>query len=531
MSQTATTTAEVPVELIPPGHPVRQKIQDALVALSLANLLMLSASFRLLYSADMGYFNKLAPAPPALLALVVNILWVAVVAYLLIRVRRRCRHWLALLGLDALFMLSLLVPADFCRRYIFEFADYRLIGFLKRPATLAGAVVLLGLFAWQHRRIARLAAVLVGLLSPLALFALARIVLMTLGVVHSEHLVAGPALLPPAPVKPGQPRVVWIIFDEMDQRLSFDQRPPGLKLPELERLRGESVQVTNAYSPGESTLISMPALISGRRFSSVAVRNRSDLSLTLADTGVTTNWSELPSVFDGARALGLNTAVVGWYHPYGRVLGRSLNYCSCYPLPPSEPARAPTFGTSMAREIACLSGSLYLRHVYADLCRGSIADSLSVVTNSTYGLVLLHLPPPHKPAIYRPDKDEFTIFASSKTQGYFDNLVLVDRTLGRLRAAMEAAGQWNRSWLLVSADHSWRESMLFDGKRDKRVPFILKAPGPGSALTCSTQINTTLTRDLLLAILRGDLTGQQNALAWLDAHPSTDMPVAHQRGD
>jgi hypothetical protein len=96
---------------------------------------------------------------------------------------------------------------------------------------------------------------------------------------------------------------------------------------------------------------------------------------------------------------------------------------------------------------------------------------------------------------------------------------------------MEATGQWNRSWLLVSADHSWRESTLFDGKRDKRVPFILKAPGPGSALTCSTQINTTLTRELILAILRGELTRQQNALSWLEAHPSTELPVAHRRSD
>ncbi len=516
---------------LPSRHPLWQKIRDALVALSLANLCFLNASFRMFYSTDHGYFNKLAVAPSAVLALAVNILWLGVAGFWLIRFRRRQRDWAPLLAIDTLFLLALLLPVDFCRRNVFEIADYRVVEFLKRPMVLLGVLLFLAGFVWQHRRVARVAAIVVGLLSPLAVFALARIGLMSLGLVPSERAAADPVLLPPVAVREGQPRVLWIIFDEMDQRLSFDQRPPGVNLAAFDRLRAESVQATNAYSPGESTLISMPALISGRRFSTVAVRNNSDLTFTLADTGAGTNWSELPSVFDSARSLGVNGAVVGWYHPYGRVLGRSLSYCSWFPFPPSEPARAPTFGASMLREIACLAGTIYLRHLYVELCRDSLRDSIGVVTNGTYGLMLLHLAPPHKPAIYKPDKGEYSIIAVSKTKGYFNNLALADYFLGQLRSAMETSGQWNRTWLISSADHSWRESPLHDGIRDHRVPFLVKAPGPGAARTCSTQINTTLTHDLILAILRGEVTNQQSSLSFLEARPSTDLPVAEHRED
>jgi hypothetical protein len=114
--------------------------------------------------------------------------------------------------------------------------------------------------------------------------------------------------------------VVWIIFDETDQRLAFEQRPAGLDLPEFDRLRHESLCATNAYAPGDSTAYSMPALTIGQRVSAVSVKRASDLALTLEDSGKVVLWSKAPSVFSAARELSVNTGLVGWYHPYNRVL-------------------------------------------------------------------------------------------------------------------------------------------------------------------------------------------------------------------
>lgn len=97
--------------------------------------------------------------------------------------------------------------------------------------------------------------------------------------------------------------------------------------------------------------------------------------------------------------------------------------------------------------------------------------------------------------------------------------------LGKLRRAMEASGQWNQTWLLVSADHSWRESELYDRRLDLRVPFILKAPGTAASVTYSRQFNTVVTCDLLLAILRREINGPSEAAAWLATHGSAQPTI------
>ena len=114
---------------------------------------------------------------------------------------------------------------------------------------------------------------------------------------------------------------------------------------------------------------------------------------------------------------------------------------------------------------------------------------------------------------------------ASETSGYFDSLALADVFLGKLREAMQAGGLWDRIWLIVTADHSWRESRIYDGRRDYRVPFLLKAPATAAGATYCKPLNTVLTHDLILAILRGEISGQAQALAWLDVHSAPLPPV------
>lgn len=493
-------------------------MKAGLVALSLANLCFITPWFSLLYDADLGYFNKLPVTRAALLALLANLSGFAFLAWLIMRALHRFRNrWLHLtchLG----FLSLLLLPADFCRRTVFHVPDYQVVAFFRHSLVMLALAALLACAVWKRRLTARVAATVVGILSPLALFVIAKTILLLLGVQHLAQHQSEPSLPALVPVVEGRPRVVWIIFDETDQRLAFEQRPAKVQLPEFDRLRGLSLCATNAYSPADNTLPSMPGLILGRPVSQISIRSASDLTLTFADTGKLASWRETPSIFAAARDMGVNTALVGWAHPYARVLEHDLNFCEWYPIPAFEPARAPGFGSSMRAQIGCLAGALHIRELYANLCRASLAESLSVVTNASYGLVLLHLPPPHKPGIYNPDTDQFTIYGTSKVTGYFNNLILADRSLGKLRRAMEGSGEWDKSWLILSADHSWRESRLYDGRRDLRVPFLLKAPGGTKPMTYSPGINTVLTHDLILAILRGEISDLENAAAWLDAH-------------
>ncbi|MGA2241833.1 MAG: sulfatase-like hydrolase/transferase [Verrucomicrobiota bacterium] len=503
---------------IPLPQPLKQKVKDGLVAFSAANLCFTSAWFTMLYDQDYGYFNRIPVMAPSLLALLMNIFGLAAVIWLAMCLRRRFPNRALHFGLHLAFLALLLIPMDFARDQILHIVGHQVVVFLMQPVMLVCIPVFLALIVWQHHVAAQIAAVLVGVMAPLAFFTTCKIVLLCLSVTHLSQSTGDQVLQLPGPVSGDHPRVVWIIFDCADYRLAFEQRPASVLLPEFDRLRGKLLFCVNACSPGNSTISSMPALISGRRISEISIASAADLNCTLADTREKTTWGRMPSVFAEAQALGANTALIGWYHPYDRVLGDGLNYCKWYAFPSFEPARAPTFTAAMRRQIACMVWPLHLHRIYVSIYQDGLRESLSLVTNATYGLILLHLIPPHLPGIYLPDKNELTPWGKSGTIGYYRNLALADLELGKLRQAMEASGEWDKTWLIISSDHSWAGSVLYDGRQDTRVPFIVKPPGKNEAITYSPAINTVLTHDLILAILRNQIINQQDLVPWLDKH-------------
>ncbi len=517
-----------PAQTVPPAEhhegtislpkPLKEKIKDGLMALSLANLCFIGSWFPILYDADAGYFNQIPVEMPSLLALLVNIFGLAAVIWLALRVRRRFPNRVLRLGLYLAFLALLLIPADFFRGEILHIVSTRIIAFIKQPMAMVSILAFLALVVWKHNFTVKIAGVLVGILAPLAFFTVGKSLLLILGVIHLNQQISEPVLPPPGPVSGNHPRVVWIIFDCTDYRLAFEQRPANVRLPEFDRLSNESLFCFNACSPGNCTISSMPALISGRQMSEIGIANASDLNCTTADTKEKTTWRRLPSVFAEARTLGANTALIGWYHPYDRVLGKGLNYCKWYPFPMVEPARARTFARALQREIVTMVRPFHFNRMYIKICQDSLRESLPLATNATYGLILLHLPPPHGPGIYLPDKNEFTTWGVNFPPGYFKNLALADFELGKLRRAMETSGEWDKTWLIISSDHSWGDSSSYDGQYDTRVPFIVKPPGKNKAITYSPAFNTVLTHDLILAILRNQITNQQDLVPWLDEH-------------
>jgi len=339
----------------------------------------------------------------------------------------------------------------------------------------------------------------------------------------ARHTVQTASLFP-TPSPSVEPRVVWIIFDELDQRVGFSSRPKGTELPELDRVSAEGLQSTNAFPPGVSTLVSLPALTTGRYVISAKPVARDELNITYANASAPVGWSTQPTVFSRARELGFNTALVGWYHPYTRLFGSSLNYSMWYSYPPYQPAQKDTVLQGMITQIWSLVSPLQQRRMQIDLYQKSLENSRDLVKDGRYGLVFLHLPGAHYPGIYDPTKGTFTLTSFSRIRGYFQNLQLTDKTMGTLRCDMERAGQWDRSWVIISSDHWWRDARGYDGQLDYHVPFILKAPGKNQPMIYGAPLNTVITRDLVLAILRKEISTIPEAVAWLDRHPAPPAP-------
>lgn len=324
------------------------------------------------------------------------------------------------------------------------------------------------------------------------------------------------------------PRALWIVFDELDQRTAFVDRPPSVDLPEFDRLRSQALYSLNAFPPGGETMISMPALTTGQLIANAVPASLNELNLTLADKSVV-GWSKLPNVFSQAQSEGFKTALVGWYHPYCRIIGNSLDSCMWEPLVTEA---SPTLERmNLKQSMALWARTAFHRIPFAFRLFSKEANALTeqkrhhaeeymrLVSGaqrsilSDANLILLHFPIPHTPGIY--DRATGSVSLAPQTQ-YVDNLVLADRTLGELRRTLETAGIWDSSTVLITSDHWNRESTAVNGRRDHRIPFILKIAGQKTGVEYATPFNTILTRDLLMELLRGKLRAPEKVIEWLD---------------
>ena len=338
------------------------------------------------------------------------------------------------------------------------------------------------------------------------------------------------------PAKRPAGRVVWVIFDEWDQRLTFDDRLEGLALPEIDRFRSQSLAAGNAYPPAPATLESMPSLISGRIVHKAVPAGPSELRLTFVDGGPPAQWRDLPNVFGVARALGFETALAGVYHPYCRVLARDLTSCWWAEMPRPINSSGETLGALMLGQtrslleswrLSAFGQSLSTRRKAREFSQ-ALARAQSVAADPSYGLVLVHLLTPHFPHAYDRATRDFTL-GNAPFEGYYDSLALTDLALGELRRAMEAAGTWESTAVLLSSDHALRHAALLDGKSDSRVPFLLKLAGQAEMLTYEPEFNTVITRDLLIEVLQGRFSGPRHAARWLDGHRHTKQGYRQTR--
>jgi hypothetical protein len=331
----------------------------------------------------------------------------------------------------------------------------------------------------------------------------------------------------PQVASPRASRVVWMVFDEMGESNVFPSRPATVHLPELDRLRRQSVYARNAFPPAGETLVSMPALINGRLVTAAASTSRYELMLKYQGSARAVPWSKEPNVFSAAREAGFNTALLGCWHPYCKLLGNALSICFEHDW--SENSKATG---SMGQEIveALTPKSTILKREHIALYQSVLAEARELVRRPDVDLMLIHWPVPHFPGIYDRQNRQF-----SQSGSYLDNLELADHALGEVRREMEAAGTWESSNVIVTADHWWRPTLWNQlpawmgeegaaygdgGRRNRRVVFLLKMAGQKEGLTIEESFNTVLLHDLILAMLTRQVTTPEGAAAWIHAHPT-----------
>lgn len=490
-----------------PWLPKRQNLTDGLVALSLANLCFSDSWSNIVFGTPffMPFWSW-----RDILAITLNICALGFLFFLAFWVSKRSQ-WKHLDIHGVLFLIPVVTILNLYRRVhprqMSLLSDYRV---LFATAICMAAAALFIVFRWHKSVVRALQALTLGL-------AILIPVNFSRAAVRLAEQEAAPPLAKPLPNKaPAKVRVVWIIFDELDWRLTFPDRPASLNLPNLDRLRTESLFGENVMQAGSDTIPAMPSLISGVKMYAVQPSGKLNLVYRTTPTGELFDWKSSPSVFREARQLGFNVGIVGWYIPYCRVFASFVSSCYWESMNTRVRSGQATLAASLRvqiRDLTPMSSRLRQRDRHAAM----LAQAKEFAADPDLGFVLLHLSVPHGPALYERQSKRVTIW-NFKSDWYFDNVALTDVTLGEIREAMERSGVWERTAVLVSADHGLRMTTMWHPHPDPRVPFLLKIPFQHEPYDFTPNVSAVLTKDLILSILRGRIPSAAAAADWMQEH-------------
>jgi hypothetical protein len=523
---------------------MNQLRRDLIFSLSLANLCFLRVWIALVDPSARYSLARPTRKEYVAVMLAVGILGAILFSGLALvrRAQRPLVWWLA----RCIFAVLLLLPLNAVRIVSLHLAMPTLVDRFG-PWVLRGTVAALGLLCavvivrWSAA-FARMAAIVVVVLSPLA-----PIVFAT-GMWRMLHLQPQSGYVGASPLTPqtGRPRVVWLLFDELDERLAFVERPAFLKLPELDRLRAEGLFAANAFPPSHRTVRSLPSLLTGKAVFEAKPSGDAELMITYHGSTQAVPWSVEPNVFARARREGLNTALVGWYIPYCRILKGDLTFCASHLVGSGGEAgglgslvlhdfRELVYWFPLGWRLRSAEDRARQRRMHLRM----LDDASRAATDPALGLVFIHWCIPHAPFVYS-TRDRWAMDGSGD---YLGNLLLADRTLGELREAMERAGVWDSTTLLVSSDHGLRATaqdvvpLWGDARQivdrpgiDPRVPFLVKLAGYKMPVTFNSPLSTVLSCDLVMAVLGGNIATPEDLRRWIDRNRRYEpgMPASAQ---
>jgi Sulfatase len=495
-----------------------QKRKNLAIAFSLSNFFLIAQWLRLLVEDRFTYFNPSIPF--CAFGAVVAVFCFSVLAFYLIlnfadRSKSSWRKAVIYALLMGVFLLSLnkvRTMTDLAVRAPF-LSGKALLGTWEKTAAV---FFVLFLVLWFYFKFSKFSIVvfrnLLAVLSPLALITFAKLSWTTV-----QNYSPPPALS--SQLKPDR-RVVWIVFDEMDQYLAFPGRPSAVQLPEFDRLMRESLHADHAYPPSDSTLRSMPSYLTGKRVKEAHPLSGSELGLAFDGEPEIRSLSKEATLFAKAKELGLKTGLSGWYHPYCRLLKRDLDLCS------SEAILQQPYGSSVRanlglvlRNLLPLSGDP--RKTHSAIYQRVLEGALELAGNPNLGLVFLHLPVPHLPRLDQSSGPRFSYPGDPLVEDYFNNLILADRTLGWVRQAIASAGLSDRTHLIVTSDHWWRYApkTFLASQREPgehhQVPFMVKLAGEQEGIEYQGAFNAVTSHDIALAILKGEIVKAKEIVAWL----------------
>jgi hypothetical protein len=338
------------------------------------------------------------------------------------------------------------------------------------------------------------------------------------------------------PWRPGEPRIVWVLFDELSYDQVFEHRQPDIDLPAFASLRQESVSFSHLVPMGDQTELVIPSLFLGQPIYQLK-SNRQGAMLWLSSPEK--SWERFPpedTVFAAAQRQGWGTGVAGWYNPYCRILVSVLDRCY---WTHREFAFGGRFNRLSSRRSVWGNARDGLplvpqienawHHTPANQShrldyRSVLREAKSLISDENIRFAFIHLPVPHPPGIFADPAQSV-----GRREDYLGNLILADQALAQLRAAIAKTSAASNTILIVSSDHSWRvstwrgapgwtkaeERATSGGVFDPRPVLMVRFPGQNTPKQVDRPQSEMIVHDLLLDLIAGKVRTPEEWIAML----------------
>ncbi len=481
--------------------------RNYMVSLSFANLVYLRAWADLIpANKDDLFLRKTVPSFNLYFALVGDVIALSLLIFAVLTLAPKMPGWLRrMLPTGALAVLVFAI--SFLRNHLPHQISAAVLSAILGVAFLA----LVGLTF-------RFPAIAARTISGLALAATPCIAVTFLAPLY---YLSRPSPLPPDPPLasrlPGTPpvRVLWIVFDDWDQRLTFanpDDLPP---IPKLRKLAEHSFATTGALAAQAhqpvsdmSTVLAIPSLLYGKEALDAVIDDPARERLIVSDKGDSPVFGAGDSVFARLRAQGWNSAAAGWYLPYCRVFASQLTDCYWDVRYDQATSFGPEFTSAAVDETRMLLetdlyspfGPSLVGERHFSEYEALLSTGRRYAADPSLGLAFLHFNVPHAPYIYNAELGRFGR-KGHPNDLYVDGLKWVDRAVNEILSSLSTSGLDSRTALIISSDHPAR--LL--AKTDPHVPFIVHLPGEEAGRFSTREFSALGSADLVLGIATGGI--------------------------
>ena len=503
--------------------------QDAIVALSLANLMFLRVWRNIIFAGENELYWLPEHGSTSYFAALANVAVVSVAIYAGIKIIRTLNQPLVS-DIGRLALLSCLIfPLDFLRKL---FANQRTLNLLMDHmliTTTLGIPICAATFYFAIAKRAAATRVIYLMLLysfPFSIITLPQALYRSISLPPTAQNAHEPAITNTSSNsladEPKKPKIIWLLFDELDSRIGFYERPESINLPAFDQLQEECISALYGESHKQSTLRAIPSFLTGKIVEDVKFSDADSLGLRFVN-GVSDDFVQLEStdtILSDANGKGCNTAIVGMYHPYDRLFKDVANYSSAYMVGSYSPKASQSVLKEMYQQILGIL-PLYNRICAVHMYEGMLHECTEFARDPNCDFLFAHISVPHGPHIYDRSSGKYTVFNFAK-DAYLDSLILADNFLNSVRRSLEASGEWEDCVVLITSDHALRQVEFGDRRTVHQTPLLLKMPGKNAKTNLPTHFSPKkVTRPLLNGILSGKLQSQQQVMYWLNQNTAS----------